>query len=66
LVLSKESGLVRDDNYSISLYEKNSLRALLDQAGFQEIRIHKNFSANMLKGDCGFMNNRMIAAFVKG
>lgn len=61
MVLSKTNGLVRDENYSIRLYNEDRINSLLDQAGFCEIKIHKGFSAHRSKGDYGFMNNRMIA-----
>lgn len=61
MVISKKNGLIRDENYSIRLYNKGNLTSLLDQAGFCEIDIHQGFSAHRLKGDYGFMNNRMIA-----
>ncbi|MBW1894309.1 MAG: class I SAM-dependent methyltransferase [Deltaproteobacteria bacterium] len=65
MVLSKTNGLVRDENYSIRLYNESSIHSLLDKAGFCEIKIHKGFSAHRLKGDYGFMNNRMIATCKK-
>lgn len=65
MVLSKKNGLVRDENYSIRLFNESSIYSLLDQAGFCEIKIHKGFSAHQLKGDYGFMNHRMIATCKK-
>lgn len=61
MVLSKQKGLVRDENYSIRLYNQNSMYRLLEQADFSAINIHKAFSAHPEKGDYGFMNSRMIA-----
>jgi D-alanine-D-alanine ligase len=65
MAISKKNGLIRDENYSIRLYTENSIHSLLDQAGFCEINVHKGFSAHKLKGDYGFMNNRMIAVCQK-
>jgi len=65
MVLSKKKGLVRDNNYSIRLYNEKSLTLLLDQSGFFNIKIHKGFSAHKGEGDYGFMNNRMVAVCQK-
>lgn len=61
MVLSKENGLIRDENYSIRLYDKKSILSLMDKAGFADARVVTNFSVHSLNGDYGFMNNRMIA-----
>ena len=61
MVLCKKKGLIRDENYSIRLYNENSLTTLLSQSGFSNIKIHKGFRAHQEKGDYGFMNNRMVA-----
>jgi D-alanine-D-alanine ligase len=65
MVLSKKKGLIRDNNYSIRLYNEKSLTSLLDQSGFCDIKIHKGFSAHREKGDYGFMENRMLAVCKK-
>jgi len=65
MVMSKGKGLVRDESYSIRLYDENSLRDLVSRSEFADISILKNFSAHHLKGDYGFMNNRMISVAVK-
>ena len=64
MVLSKKKGMVRDESYSIRLYDKTSLHNLVEEAGFSDIEIIKNFSVHQLKGDYGFMNNRMIAVAI--
>jgi D-alanine-D-alanine ligase len=61
MVLSKEKGLLRDSTYSIRLYEPARIAALLDQVGFEGIRIITDFSPHRAPGDYGFMNHRMIA-----
>jgi len=65
MVLSKKKGLIRDENYSIRLYNEKSLTSLLGQSGFSDIKIHKGFKAHRKKGDYGFMNNRMVAVCQK-
>lgn len=66
LVLSKGNGLVRDESYSIRLFNEQGIRSLLAENGFVSVMVHKGFSAHELKGDYGFMNNRMVAIGVKG
>jgi D-alanine-D-alanine ligase len=61
IVLNKQNGLIRDQTYSIRLYDSASLFALLDQTGFKQIKIHTDFSPHETDDDYGFMNNRMIA-----
>ena len=62
MVLSKKKGVIRDRTYSIRLYESPSVGALLEQAGFRQIKVHTDFSPHQSKGDYGFMNCRMVAA----
>ncbi len=61
MVLSKSGGLVRDCTYAVRLYDADGIRALLEAAGFEHIRIHSDFSPHQHPGDYGFMNHRMIA-----
>jgi D-alanine-D-alanine ligase len=62
IVLSKQKGLIRDCTYAIRLYEPQALRALLEEAGFEQVNVHTNLSPHRCKGDYGFMNHRMLAA----
>jgi len=61
VVLGKEKGLIRDQTYSIRLYGPEDLAALVESAGFVEVKVHTDFSPQKEKGDYGFMNHRMIA-----
>jgi D-alanine-D-alanine ligase len=61
VVLSKQHGLIRELNYSIRLYEPESLTRILQQAGFQVVKVLRDFSPHPSKGDYGFMNRRMVA-----
>jgi D-alanine-D-alanine ligase len=65
IVLDKTRGLIRDQTYAIRLYDASSLSALLEQAGYAQIKIHTNFSPHPKDDDYGFMNNRMIATAQK-
>jgi D-alanine-D-alanine ligase len=60
IVLSKADGLIRDQTYSIRLYDADSLSLLLKSAGFTRITVHTDFSPHDQDGDYGFMNNRLI------
>jgi D-alanine-D-alanine ligase len=60
IVLSKTDGLIRDQTYSIRLYDASSLSLLLESAGFTRITVHSDFSPHGVDGDYGFMNNRLI------
>ena len=60
IVLSKRDGLIRDQTYSIRLYDADSLSLLLESAGFARITVHSDFSPHEADGDYGFMNNRLI------
>jgi len=61
MVLSKKKGLVRDETYAVRLYNEESLKALIEDAGFLKLKIHTDFSPHNAEGDYGFMNTRMIA-----
>ena len=60
VVLSKRHGLIRELNYSIRLYEPESLTRLLELAGFEVVQVLRDFSPHFSKGDYGFMNRRMV------
>jgi D-alanine-D-alanine ligase len=60
IVLSKTDGLIREQTYSIRLYDAASLPALLESAGFERITVHTRFSPHDADGDYGFMNNRLV------
>lgn len=60
LVLCKEQGLVRDQSYAIRLYRPETLIALVDEAGFSDIKMRQGFSSHEKEGDYGFMNHRLI------
>ena len=60
VVLCKEQGLMRDQNYSIRLYSPESLEILVREAGFEEVVIQRGFSAHDKPGDYGFMNHRLL------
>ena len=60
MVIDKQKGLIRDRCYAVRLYDSESLRLLLQNAGFSHIDVYKNFSPHQAEGDFGFMNNRMV------
>ncbi|MDY6989055.1 MAG: class I SAM-dependent methyltransferase [Thermodesulfobacteriota bacterium] len=62
MVVSKEKGLIRDCSYAVRLYEDRTMEALLEEARFSHVRVHRGFSPHSEKGDYGFMNHRMLAA----
>ena len=61
MVLSRQKGLIRDRTYAVRLYDSQTLASLLNQVGFNQVKVHTNFSPHQSDGDYGFMNNRMIA-----
>jgi D-alanine-D-alanine ligase len=61
MVFNKQKGLIRDQTYAIRLYESQTLTSLLEDAGFQQVTLHKGFSPHESKADYGFMNNRILA-----
>lgn len=65
IVLSKNSGLIRDRTYAVRLYDAESLSTLLSIAGFRDAKINNNFAPHQSSGDYGFMNNRIIAVSQK-
>lgn len=61
VVLSRSTGLIRDRTYAIRFYDAEALRMLLFRAGFEDVRIIRDFSPHAMEGDYGFMSSRMIA-----
>jgi len=61
MVISKTSGLIRDQNYAVRLFDAKKLARLFSEAGFKRISVETDFSPQQTKGDYGFMNCRMIA-----
>jgi D-alanine-D-alanine ligase len=61
MILSKENGLIRDQNYAVRLYGLQALAALIEEAGFKKVNVRTGFSPHKCKGDYGFMNHRMLA-----
>ncbi|MEJ2656828.1 MAG: class I SAM-dependent methyltransferase [Desulfobacterales bacterium] len=60
MILSKEKGLIRDQNYAIRLYGLKTLSALMEEAGFRKVDVRTGFSPHKCSGDYGFMNHRML------
>ena len=65
IVLSKERGLIRDQNYMIHFYEPEELCGILKEAGFIRVQARTGFSPHENEGDYGFMSNRMIITGMK-
>ena len=60
MVLSKTKGLIRDNTYSIRLYDAHDLEKSLEQTGFRYIKVITGQTPHRERGDYGFMNHRMI------
>ena len=60
MILSKEKGLIRDQNYAIRLYGPQNLSMLVKAAGFEKVGVRTGFSPHKCSGDYGFMNHRML------
>lgn len=60
MVVCKERGLIRDQTYAIRTYEAEKIEALVGEAGFRKIALHRNFSPQRKNGDYGFMNHRLL------
>lgn len=65
LVVSKESGLVKDSTFSLRIYDPDAIRLLLSKLGFSNVRVIGDFSPFRKTGDFGFMNFRMIVTAEK-
>ncbi len=61
MVLNKTQGIVRDETYSVRLYERETITSLLERVGAEQVKVHTGFAAINSKKDYGFMNHRMIA-----
>ena len=61
MVISKKSGLIRDRTYAVRLYDSQSMASLMEVVGFNQVKIHTDFSPHRFEGDYGFMNKRMLA-----
>jgi D-alanine-D-alanine ligase len=61
VVISKQTGLMRDETYAIRLYEPDGLEAMLVQAGFRHADIITEFKVYFSPEDCGCMDHRMMA-----
>jgi len=65
VVVDIRKGLVSDRFYAVRLYDAETLRKLLEQAGFSEIRFHGELSPDSKRGqDLGMMENRIIVTAV--
>ena len=60
MVLHKNKGIIRDQTYSIRMYEPDSLVELIEKVGFKNISAHTDFSPQKKPGDYGFMDHRLI------
>ena len=65
MVIHKQSGLVRDRNYGMHLYDGKTIEALVSHAGFENVKLYKDFSMFRGDGDVGFMDHRMIVTAQK-
>lgn len=65
MVLDKRTGIVRDRNYGMRLYGGESLMDLVSDAGFKNVRLHKDFEPYWGDGDVGFMDHRIIVTAQK-
>ena len=61
MVLSKDSGLIRDKTYAMRLYTAEEIGLLLQQAGFQELWITPNPGTRRDGVDYGCMTHRILA-----
>jgi D-alanine-D-alanine ligase len=65
MVIHKRSGLVRDRNYGMRLYDGQTLKSLVSCAGFEHVRVYKDFTSYRGDGDVGFMDHRIIVTAQK-
>lgn len=61
IVMSRQNGLIRDETYSVRLYEPGDIVLLFEKAGMKNIKLKTDFSPHESGGDYGFMNRRIIA-----
>jgi D-alanine-D-alanine ligase len=61
VIVHAERGVLADQFYAERLYSREKLAALLEEAGFRNIRLHGNMTAQSERGmDLGMMARRMI------
>lgn len=60
MVFSEQRGLLRDGTYCERVYGEDRIRRLLQETGFGDIHVRRNFSLHQKKADYGFMSSRMI------
>jgi D-alanine-D-alanine ligase len=60
MVFSRQDGLLRDQTYSIRVFEPDTLATTLSTAGFSDVKVHRDFSPHEKEGDYGFMNRRVL------
>ncbi len=60
MVISKNSGLIRDETYCVRLYTEQGIAELLLSTGFSAPSVHHSSSCHQRPGDYGFLTNRMI------
>jgi len=65
MVLSKNQGLIRDEAYQIRLFDCDRLSALVAEAKFKDVCVHRGVSAHRGDGDYGFMNRRFFLTGTK-
>lgn len=65
MVLSKQTGLVRDKTYCIRLYNQEKLFQLVAEAGFKDIKVYTDASALKSDADVGCMNHRLVVVAQK-
>jgi D-alanine-D-alanine ligase len=59
-VISKRTGLIRENTYCTRLYNPARISRLLRKAGFPRVTCHQNFMGREGEGDFGCMTNRMV------
>lgn len=65
MVFSRREGLVRDQSYAIRLFTPLQLKQVINNAGFIEVNLHRDFKPHDREGDYGFMNRRVLATAKK-
>jgi D-alanine-D-alanine ligase len=61
VVISKQSGLMRDESYAMRLYEPQIMESIIVQAGFENTDVITDLKLHFSREDCGCMDHRMIA-----
>ena len=65
IITHKEKGILTDQFYAVRLYNKDKLKELLKNAGFDDIEVYSNLSVNSKRNkDLGMMGNRIIVTAV--